>query len=557
MGVREVGRRFVGGAAGLATACALAQLVAAAPARAGETAELLSHRVEALRAGAEVRIGSDRIASSRVLPDFYEREGFTLAWTRDRAEELLGAVLDSETHGLDPNDYHRPEIEDLLARDALDAAEQVDLDLLLTDALVRLAYHLVFGKVDPERLDAHWNLAREIEGVDPVEALRATIGAPSVAQAAAGFAPQHPAYARFRGALARYRELAARGGFEPVPDGPKLEPGAEGPRVEALRRRLAAEGDLPEEQATGALFDAALEAAVKRAQERYGLDPDGVVGRATLAALNVPVDARVDQIRVNLERARWVLYAIEGRLVLVDIAGFRLRYFDPAGDWTTRVVVGRPYRKTPVFRSTIRYLVLNPTWTVPPTIFAQDILPAVRKDPGYLAKKRLRVIDSRGGEVDPRSIDWAGVSARGFPYQLRQDPGPDNALGLVKFMFPNSHSVYLHDTPSRALFEKAERAASSGCIRVEQPLRLAELLLADPERWSREALERAIESGRTQTVNLPEPVPVILMYWTVDVAPDGSVSFKPDLYERDPGLLRALEDDFSFRRRALGGGQGL
>jgi murein L,D-transpeptidase YcbB/YkuD len=542
---------------GLALAVALA--VPAGAARADETGELLRHHVEAIRAGAEMRIGRDRIASTRVLPSLYERNGFTLAWTRaGAAGELLAAIVDAETHGLDPDDYHRPEIERLLAREPRDAAGRVDLDLLLSDALVRLVYHLVFGKVDPERLDPRWNLARDIGGEEAVRAIRAALEAPSVAQAVAAFAPQHAAYARFRAALIRYRELAARGGFEAVPGGPKLERGAQGARVAALRRRLAAEGDLGRDAAAGEDFDAALEDAVRRAQARFHLEPDGVVGRATLAALNVPAASRVDQIRLNLERARWVLHALHGRLVLVDVAGFHLHYFDDeGGDWTARVVVGRPYRKTPIFRAELRYLVLNPTWTVPPTILAQDILPLVRRDPGYLARKRLRPIDAHGIEVDPASIAWSRVSAASFPYQLRQDAGPENALGRIKFVFPNPYTVYMHDTPSRELFERAERAVSSGCIRVERPLELAVMLLADPEAWSLDALEGAIAEGATRTVNLREPVPVILMYWTLDVDWDGTVSFQRDLYRRDPPLLRALDEDFSFRRRAIAGGHGL
>ena len=542
----------------LGLSVAAAVLLVTGVARASETQELLRRRVEDVRGGAEMRIGRDRIASTRVLASLYERNGFALAWTRrDALLELLAAVVDAETHGLDPDDYHRPELERLLAREPLDAEERVDLDLLATDALVRLAYHLVFGKVDPERLDPHWNLAREIDGEEAVAAIRSTIEAPSVLLAIERFAPPHPAYARFRGALIRYRELALRGGFERVPEGPKLELGSEGPRVATLRRRLAAEGDLPREEAAGSSFDAALDAAVRRAQARHGLEPDGVAGRATLAALNVPVDERVDQIRLNLERARWVLHAVQGRLVLVDVAGFHLHSFEDGSDWITRVIVGRPYRKTPIFRSTIRYLVLNPTWTVPPTIFAQDMLPALRKDPGYLAKKRLRVIDARGREIDARGIDWSTVSRKSFPYLLRQDPGPENALGRIKFVFPNPYSVYLHDTPAQELFAKAERAASSGCIRVEDPLTLAVSLLADAENWSREALEREIATGVTRTVNLREPVPVIVMYWTVDVDPDGTVQFKRDLYDRDADLLRALDENFSFRRRAIAGGQGL
>jgi len=542
----------------LAPFVAAAVLLVTGAARAGDADERLRRRVEDVRAGVEVRIGRDRIASTRVLPSLYERNGFVPAWTRREAlQELRAAVVDAETHGLDPNDYHRPELERLLERRSLDAQERVDLDLLATDALVRLVYHLVFGKVDPERLDPQWNLAREIDGEQAALAIRATIESPSVLIAVARFAPQHPAYARLRGALIRYREISARGGFELVPRGAKLEQGSEGPRVGALRRRLAAEGDLAREEAEGESFDAALAAALRRAQTRFGLEPDGVVGPATLAALNVSGRERVDQIRLNLERARWVLHAVEGRLVLVDIPGFHLHLFENGDDWTTRVIVGRPYRRTPVFRSTIRYLVLNPTWTVPPTIFAEDMIPALRKDPGTLAKKQLRVIDAQGREVDAREIDWSTVTRRNFPYQLRQDPGPQNPLGRIKFMFPNAYSVYLHDTPARELFARAERAASSGCIRVEDPLTLAVGLLADPEVWSREALEGAIATGVTRTVNLREPVPVILMYWTVDVDADGSVQFRPDLYHRDAAVLRALDEDFSFRRRPIAGGRGL
>jgi murein L,D-transpeptidase YcbB/YkuD len=541
----------------LALCVALAVLLATGTARSDDAAERLRRRVEEVQAGAEVRIGRDRIASTRVLPSLYERIGFARAWTRrDSLEEILAGVVDAETHGLDPRDYHRPELERLLARGSLDAQEQVDLDLLATDALVRLASDLALGKVDPERIESHWNLARESDDAHSVDAILEAITSPSSLIAAERFAPSHPAYARLRGALIRYRELAARGGFERLSEGPKLELGSEGPRVEALRRRLVAEGDLAREEAEGAIFDARLAAAVRRAQTRYGLEPDAVVGRATLAALNVPAGDRVDQIRVNLERARWVLHAVQGRLVLVDIPGFHLHFFDEGRDWTTRVVVGRPYRRTPVFRATIRTLVLNPTWTVPPTIFAEDMLPAIREDPGYLARRQLRVIDGHGREVDPRGIDWSTVVPETFPYLLRQDPGPQNALGRIKFVFPNPYSVYLHDTPAHELFARAERAASSGCIRVEDPLTLAVGLLVDPQLWSREALEAAIASGITRSVTLREPVPVILMYWTAEVDEDGSVEFRRDLYRRDRDLLRALDADFSFRRRAIAGGGG-
>ena len=274
------------------------------------------------------------------------------------------------------------------------------------------------------------------------------------------------------------------------------------------------------------------------------------VGPATLAELNVTAESRLRQIQVNLERARHVLHEIgDEDLVIVDIAGYELRYVqDRKVTWTSRVVVGRPYRQTPIFKSEIDHVVVNPTWTVPPTILGQDILPAVRRDPGYLAKKGLDVIDRNGRVLDPASIDWSRYSGRNFPYFLRQGPGDDNALGRVKIMFPNPYLVYLHDTPSRSLFERDDRAFSSGCIRVEGPFDLVERLLDDP-KWDRTALQSAVETGRTQTVRLAKPVKILMIYWTVDETDDGRIVFKRDVYDRDARLWQALNQRFEFGSR--------
>ena len=271
---------------------------------------------------------------------------------------------------------------------------------------------------------------------------------------------------------------------------------------------------------------------------------DGAVGAATRAAMNVPVSARIDQLRVNLERARWVLHEIKGEFVLVDIAGFDVAYFrNDEPIWTSKVVVGRPYRETPVFKSEITYVVLNPTWTIPPGILAKDTLPAVRRDPAYLTRHRIRVIDGNGREVSPSAVDWSRYR-NSVPYQLVQDPGPDNSLGLVKIMFPNPYLVYLHDSPAKALYDRDERAFSSGCIRVAKPFELTELVLNDPEHWNAEAIQAAIATGKTRTVNLAKPVPVLILYWTAQPRPDGQVLFRNDVYARDPQTLAALNSDF-------------
>jgi murein L,D-transpeptidase YcbB/YkuD len=297
-------------------------------------------------------------------------------------------------------------------------------------------------------------------------------------------------------------------------------------------------------------YDAELESAVKRFQERHGLTADGAVGPATRAVMNVPVEQRIDQIRVNLERARWVLHEMKGEFVLVDVAGFDVSYFrDDEPIWTSKVIVGRPYRETPIFRSLITYVVLNPTWTIPPGILVKDKLPILKRDPGYLKRNNIRVLDSKGREVNPYSVNWSQYGAgRLPPYQLRQDPGEDNALGLVKIMFPNPYLVYLHDTPSKSLFDQDQRTFSSGCIRVQKAFELAELVLNDPSRWNQETLAAAVATKKMQTVNLAKPLPVLLLYWTAQPLPSGQVMFRNDVYGRDPPTLAALNGAFRPRR---------
>ncbi len=528
------------------------------PARAQDNPvqEAIRQRIGVLRASGELRIGAAQVAATRVLALFYERREFLPAWVEPSTIDAMFRGIDSsQAHGLVPEDYHREPLSQLrtgIESSPAPAAEmRADFDLLLTDALLRLGYHDFFGKVDPERLDPNWNLARELGNMDPVAAIQEAIDSGSPDVFLDNLAPRHPYYERLQTALAHYRQIAAAGGWSSVPPGPTLRNGMQDERVTALRARLNVTGDLEKGAASDpALFDAPLEAAVQRFQERHRLGADGAVGAGTLQALNVPVAARIDQIRVNLERARWVLHDLGADFVIVNVAGFQVALFRGGKSiWSARSQVGKPYRETPVFRSEMQYLVFNPDWTVPPTILAQDILPAMRRDPSYLATKRLQVLDGNGKSVDPGSIDWSRNWGSSFPYVLRQQPGPDNALGLVKFIFPNKHFVFLHDTPSKALFEKEDRAFSSGCIRVEKPFELVELLLDDPKQWSRQHIEAVIQSGKTRTVYLREPLPVLLLYWTAAVDDAGRLHFIPDVYQRDPDVLQHLEAPFRLRER--------
>jgi murein L,D-transpeptidase YcbB/YkuD len=516
-------------------------------------------------------VHGERIVLGDTVARYYESQQFRAKW-RDpaRLSQLVDALLELVNDGLDPVDYHVDALDvyraELRRVKTLPLDEQAGLELLATDAMMLGLYHLYLGKVDPVKLSSQWNFASRPVSVERgFEALTRALDSGQVRETFERARPQHVWYQRSRERLREYRALAAAGGWPPLPDGPTIKPGMSDARVPTMRARLQVTQDLaprgaalPASPQDGAasptqaadVYDAELEAAVKRFQERHGLTADGAVGPATRAAMNVPVEERIGQMRVNLERGRWVLHEMRGDFVLVDVAGFDVTYFrNDQPVWTSKVIVGRPYRETPIFKSEITYVVFNPTWTIPPTILVKDKLPVIKRDPGYLKRNHIRVIDSRGHEVNPYSVNWSQYGAgRMPPYQLRQDPGEDNALGLVKIMFPNPHTVYLHDTPAKSLFDKDQRTFSSGCIRVQKAFELAELVLNDPARWNQATMAEVVASKKMQTVNLIRPVPVLILYWTAQPRPDGQVIFRSDVYGRDRATLAALDSPFRASR---------
>jgi murein L,D-transpeptidase YcbB/YkuD len=315
--------------------------------------------------------------------------------------------------------------------------------------------------------------------------------------------------------------------------------------VAALQARLVATGDLAADADPRGTFGPATEAAVRQAQRRHGLAVDGAVGAETRAALSEPVEYRIRQLVVNLERWRWLPAELGTRHILVNIANYELDVVESGREvLSMRVAVGRPYRKTPVFSDRMTHLILSPYWHVPPSLAVQDKLPEIqRQGLDWFARNNMKVFQGWGSdavEVDPATVDWGRLSATNFPYRLRQEPGPNNALGRVKFMFPNRFNVYLHDTPGREIFGRTERAFSSGCIRIEKPMELALYLIQDQD-WTPERIQRAVDARVEQTVVLRAPLPVHILYWTAWADADGTVQFRRDLYDRDPALAAALD----------------
>lgn len=537
--MRVTGNTFISsGFIALRFLCVCCVLLSSLPAVAQETLQPLLQR---LSSQGKLQIAGATVYDLTVTQELYAKAAYDPIWTGPEAvNELSDSIEQAWREGMSPDDYHQSQVQAL--RDGSLSLGTAERDLLLTDSLIRITYHYALGKLEPKDYVSSWNFNHVLPERDPVEWLGEVIKNGGITAGLGKLKPSGAMYQNLITSLARYRAISASGGWATISDGPTLRKGDRGQRVSRLRLRLQTEGDLTEGgSAAPDDFDDELEQGTIRFQRRHRLDADGVVGKQTLVAMNVPVDQRIGQIRVNLERAR-VLQDMPGTAVIVDIAGFEVSFFrDGRRLLRSRAQVGRPYRSTPVFRENISYIEFNPTWTVPPTILVKDVLPAIKRDPDYLNSRNMQVLTADGKVVDPGSVNWQEYPQRGFPYLIRQQPGPGNALGRVKVMFPNKHMVYLHDTPSRDLFNRSERTFSSGCIRVEKIEELVELLLDDPQQWNPAAINAAIETRKTRRVSLANPVPIYLVYWTVQVEEDGEVHFKRDPYGLDRQLLKALE----------------
>jgi murein L,D-transpeptidase YcbB/YkuD len=482
----------------------------------------------------------------------YEATGYELIWTPASIRSLTQAINGLAGDGLTPSDYifaaTRPYIENP-NQGRGSAEESALIDVLLTEGYLRALYQLYYGKADPQAEEESNNFGQARDGKDRSQMILAWAQKNRIDEAFGWARPKSRRYDMLREGLAQYRSIKAAGGWPQIPNGPAIKPGDSDPRIVLIRKRLSASGDLP--SATGPnTYDAKLQEGVKRFQYLHGLASDGTLGPGTIAAMNVSVDKRIEQIRANLDRQRWILHEEHGEFLAVDIAGFMIYWYrDGKIIWSEDVQVGKAFTNTPIFKDRVRYIDFNPTWTIPPGILKRTVLPELKKNPGYLGKMGYKLLSRDGKELDPHSIDWKSMSS--IPYSVVQEPGDKNALGRVKFMFPNKYSVFLHDTNHRELFAKQVRTTSSGCIRLKSPFDLAERLLAG-QGWNRARIDKVLASGKTTRVNLEKPMRILIFYSTA-FADEVGVHFKDDIYKRDPRVLAQLNGPFRFHLQDTGG----
>lgn len=530
MPVRRKGgllRALSGAARGVCGAVGLALLAAAAAAQSGDAALREAIAVEA--------------AGNAALARFYAARDHAPAWVgssvadRRRISAFMDALGDAGDHGLPVQAYRRDDIDRAL-RVATSVTDRARLDVALSHSFVTYARDIQSGILDPARV------SREIDRAAPRRGQPETLHA-FVKSAPEAFLralpPQTDQYRLLLAEKARLERVVGAGGWGPKVGPGTLKPGQSAAQVPVLRARLAALGY--GRATSDPAFDAALQAEVTRFQADHGLAPDGVVGPATLGELDTTAADRLAQVIVTLERERWMNFPRGSRHVWVNIPDFHVRLIENGREvFATRSVVGqnRSTHRTPEFSDVMRFMVINPTWNVPHSITTREYLPMLQQDPN--AVSHLQLLDRDGNRVARGSVDFASYSAGNFPYRLKEPPNQSNALGLVKFMFPNRHNIYLHDTPHKSLFARFTRAYSHGCVRLADPLDFAHALLrgqtSDPQGF----FERQLNTGRETTVMLDDPPQVHIVYRTVIAQPRGPAQFRPDIYGRDALIFAAL-----------------
>jgi len=483
------------------------------------------------------------------IEHFYNDHNYMPIWVtidgpNTRAIQLRQTLNVADQEGLSPVDYHVETISQLWKSQSL--AELAALDIYLTDAFFRYVLDVHRGRYrpdNPEENGQKWYIISH--SFNMVDELNRALNLRDFEKTLQQLPPTHLGYQRLRDALANLRQIARNGAWPELPPGPSLREGMRHAQVELLRQRLLADGSLIMSMSkNNNEFDESMSYAVQRFQVRHGLKMDGVVGPATRAAMNVSIDERIRQIKLNMERWRWLPRKLGKRYIIVNSAAYNLAAIENNQiAFTMWVVIGKEQWQTPVIGGAMHTIVFNPYWTVPVKLVFEELIPAQLANPNYLKHKKIRVMRNlaRNIEADPTRVDWRSYSKETFPYVLRQDPGPTNPLGRIKFLFSNKHEVYLHDTPKQHLFDKEKRAFSHGCIRIENPLELANFLLEDQSGWDSKRIRKAINTGFTQDVALKQRTPVYILYLTSWAGEDDTVYFYKDVYSRDAPLQNQID----------------
>jgi len=477
---------------------------------------------------------------------YYQDNGFTHLWMKDNvllpnAYDLYSILVNADSKGLNADDYW---LDDIRQRwNVTDVAIRAELEILLTRAFEKYCRQLVNGRWKPHEVDQHWHISTNILSIKNI--LNKLESKP-VSAIINNVEPEHKGYHALIKHLKIYQAIEKQGGWPLIAEGPKIRLGQEHPQIPEIRRRLRATKDLIlNAMDVRNRMDATLMEAVMLFQARHGLVIDGVIGRRTRAAMNVPVETRINQIKVNIERWRWLPSSLGDRYLLINLTGFELNAVeDDKIVLTMPIIIGKKYRETPSFSGQVRYLEINPYWTIPKSIALKDLIPVQLRDQNFFKRKKIKVFDgwSRDAkEVDVSTLPLRKLNQNYFPYLFRQEPGSSNSLGRVKFMFPNPYDIYLHDTPDRYLFDRRVRAFSSGCIRVSDPIRLTAYLLNAPTQQKEEDVLKLIYRGENRAISLVSAVPIYLLYRTAWTDWDGKLSFRNDIYGRDALMINKLK----------------
>jgi murein L,D-transpeptidase YcbB/YkuD len=512
-------------------------------------------KLESIQPGKPLSIRNQSLTASGDIYSFYSNREFRKIWSSDGiltelAYELRFEIRQSRFDGLDPQEYHLGLIDIFFNtfeankknKVPNDLIELVDLELLLSDAFFQLAAHLERGKVNPALLKSTWEIARKPQKVNYGDLLSASLASGEIRRNLETIYPKFTSYKRGREVIRQLDEKSKGDSlnWKPIKIDKTIKVGESNNSIPIVRQRLQFWGYMGHyETENPKVYDSLLFEGVREFQRKNGLEPDGALGKNSVAGINNSPSALLDRAAVNMERLRWLPDTVkEAEIILVNIANYRLDYIRNLDTlFSSKVIVGKQYHATPIFSAPMSYIVFSPYWNIPNSIARNQIIPAIRKNPDYLRQKNMEVVTFSGQAVDPSTINWSNKS---FPYMIRQRPGGSNSMGLVKFMFPNRFSVYIHDTPTRSLFDREDRALSHGCIRLQNPKEFAKILLSDMPEWTDERITQAMNQKHERIVILNRKIPVALVYLTFWADSRGQAHFRQDIYNRDAEILTLL-----------------